>query len=170
MNEEASALGRYATPTSASTMATVRLLGVPVRILQAGREHHDSLLREFRLLALARDTGSAVPARLAELTQLLGVRYSAARNRPDAEVDAALDRADDTVDLTYELPADPALLDGLLEISRLLSAADEFCRSEELLALERSPNLCAFTDWYLTQFVTQIGGGQPQRWQGPFDP
>jgi hypothetical protein len=151
-------------------MVTVRLLNVPVRLLLAGREHHDSLMREFRLLALSQADGAYVPARLAELTQVLGVRYAAARDRPDADVDAALERGDDTVDLSYELPADPALTAGLVELDRLMTAADEFCRDRQLLAPERSPAMVEFARWYLDEFISQLAGGAPSRWDGPLHP
>jgi hypothetical protein len=166
-----SPLGRYApTDVQATKTVTVQLLDVPVRVLVAGREHHDSLMREFRLLALSQSEGAHVPARLAELTQVLGVRYAAARDRPDAVVDAALDRGDATVDLAYELPADPGLTAGLIELDRLMTAADEFCRDRQLLAVERGPVLIEFTRWYLDAFVSQLSGGPPVRWSGPLDP
>jgi hypothetical protein len=170
VSDEPSPLGRYAQEVHARDTVTVQLLNVPVRILAAGREHHDSLMREFRLLALGEIEGAHVPARLAELTHTLGVRYASAANRPDAAVDAALDRGDDTVDLTYELPADPALTAGLLELDRLMTAADEFCRDQQLLAVERSPAMIEFTRFYLDGFVSQLAGGDPVRWDGPLDP
>ena len=171
MNTQPSPLGRYAPAEADVTrMVTVQLLNVPLRIVIAGREHHDSLMREFRLLALSQADGAHVPARLAELTQALGVKYAAARDRPDAIIDAALDRGEDTADLSYELPADPALTDGIVELDRLMTAADEFCRDRQLLAVERTPNMIEFTRWYLEAFVSQIAGGPPMRWDGPLEP
>lgn len=171
MSTSPNPLGRYATPQVQSPKTViVQLLNVPVRVLLAGREHHDSLMREFRLLALSQDGGGHVPARLAELTQVLGVRYAAARDRPDQAIDSAMDRGEDTVDLFYELPADPALTAGLVEIDRLMTAADQFCRDRQLLAVERTQTMIEFTRWYLDAFVTQINGGPPKRWDGPLDP
>jgi hypothetical protein len=166
-----SPLGRYAPDAiEAADLVTVQLLNVPVRLLLAGREHHDSLMREFRLLALSEAQGAHVPARLAELTRVLGVKYASARDRPDADIDAALDRGDDTVDLSYQLPADPQLTAGLVELDRLMTAADEFCRDRQLLAVERTATMIEFTRWYLDAFVSQIAGGPAKRWNGPLDP
>jgi hypothetical protein len=168
---EASPLGRYAarTPPSADALVTVRLLRVPVRLLEAGREHHDNLMREFRLLALAGDhAGRPGPARLVELTQLLGVRYGNAAARRDGDVDAALERGDDTVDLVYQVPAEVA--GPLRELDALMTEADEFCRDEHLLTVQRSPAVRAFTAWYLAQFINQIAGADAVAWDGPLDP
>lgn len=103
MNE--SPLGRYASPSDdAGTTVRVQLLGVPLRVMSAAREHHDGLMREFRLLALSGALPAATaPARLVELVDLLGMRYGATTDRPDRAVDAALDRGDDTIDLSYEI-------------------------------------------------------------------
>jgi len=165
-----SPLGRYA-PASAgrAPLVQVRLLGVPVRVLAAAREHHDNVLREFRLLALSGSAaGTAAPARLVELTQVLGVQYAGARARPDAAVDAALDRGDDTVDLVYEVPAEAA--DAARVLDALMAEADELCRAEALLTVHRSQAITDFASWYLREFVEQCSGGAATPWSGPVDP
>lgn len=161
----ASPLGRYA-PDSAPApdqLVTVHLLGVPLRLLLAGREHHDSLMREFRLLALEGRTDG--PARLVELTQLLGVRYGSAAARRDGDVDAALGRGEDSADLSYEVPREAAA--PLQELDRLMSEVDELCRQEQLLTVARTPAVQAFASWYLQQFIGQIEGRPPERYAGP---
>ncbi len=178
----ASPLGRYGDPARPAgggggeedgqvepVLTDVQLLGVPVRVLAAGREHHDALLREFRLLALSGSLDRHdPPARLVELTQQLGVRYAAARSRPDAAVDRALDEGRATVDLTYPVPASAA--DAARALEALLAEADEFCRSRALMTLPRSPVVARFARWYLDQFTAQIAGGPPTPWDGPHDP
>jgi hypothetical protein len=164
----ASPLGRYGQTVADDTMHEVRLIAVPVRVMVAGREHHDELMREFALLALARSDIAPVPTRLVELTQILGIRYGSATARPDEAVDAALTRGDDTIDLTYVVPAH--VVDGADTLSALMAEADEFCRSEQLLTLERSPILADFAEWYLDEFRRQVKGEPPQPWSGPLDP
>jgi hypothetical protein len=164
-----SPLGRYGGDGTGGTLVRVDLLGVPVRVMAAGREHHDSLMREFRLLALSGglDEGSA-PAALVALTQTLGVRFGAARARPDQLLDDALDRGEDTVDLHYEVP--PSVADAARTLESLLREADRFCEQERLVTTARTPLLRAFADWYLEQFSVQCAGGPPARWDGPLDP
>jgi anti-sigma regulatory factor (Ser/Thr protein kinase) len=166
----ASPMGRYAGAADGTgTTVRVELLGVPVRVLAAAREHHDSVMREFRLLALAGPPdGREVPARLVELTRELGVRYSAARARPDAEVDRALEQGLDTIDLVYQVA--PTVVDGARTLETLMAEADEFCRSAQLITLPRTPSIIRFSTWYLGQFVDQVAGRPATRWNGPLDP
>jgi anti-sigma regulatory factor (Ser/Thr protein kinase) len=165
-----SPLGRYATADdTAAEKITVTLLGVPVRVLAAAREHHDGLLREFRLLALSDGlTGPEVPARLAELTQVLGGRFGAAASRPDGDFDRAVEQGLDTVDLAYRVP--PTAADGAQQLEALMREADEFCRSARLVTLPRPPVVARFAHWYVAQFVDQLAGRPAARWDGPLDP
>ena len=155
-----SPLGRYAPAPDTAGLVTVELLGLPVRVLAAAREHHDDLMREFRLLALAGPpTGDGVPARLVELTRTLGVRFGGASARPDEEVDRALESGVDTVDLAYRVP--PTIVAGAVQLEALMSEADEFCRSAQLITLARTPVVARFGRWYLAQFVDQIRATRP---------
>jgi hypothetical protein len=162
-----SPLGRY-DPDGADGLHEVRLLNVPVRILVAGREHHDDVMREFAMLALAEETDEEhTPKRLLELVDVLGRRYAAAAARPDAEVDAAIDRGDETIDIVYHVP--DHLADAADELAALMDEADEFCRERRLLALARPPLVIKFSRWYLDEFRRQIAGEPPRAWDGPLD-
>ena len=164
-----SPMGRYAPAGETGDLVVVRLLGVPVRVLAASREHHDDLMREFRLLALAEPSGARkVPARLVELTQELGVRYAAAGSRPDDDFDRAVQQGLDVIDLVYRVP--PGVADGARELEAMMSEADEFCRSAQLMTLARTPVMVRFGGWYLGQFSDQIAGRPATPWDGPLDP
>jgi hypothetical protein len=164
-------MGRYAAaggPASADQLVTVRLLGTPLRLLAAGREWHDSVLAEFRSRALQPPAaGVEVPARVAELTEVLGVRYGQAAARPDAEVDAALDAGELRRDLAYRVPAGAAAAAGTLDA--LLTEADQLCAQGLLLTPPRPPVLVRFTGWYVEQFRRQCAGQEPQPWEGPLE-
>jgi hypothetical protein len=166
----ASPLGRYdSSPAADETLHEVRLLNLPVRVMLAGRDHHDELMREFALLALSASAASgATPARLIELTQVLGIRYGGAVARPDEEVEAAAARGDDTVDLTYVVPSH--VVEGAELLSALMAEADEFCQAEQLLTLQRNETLKRFSDWYIDEFRRQVEGESPRPWDGPLDP
>jgi hypothetical protein len=162
-----SPLGRY-DPDGTDGLHEVRLLNVPVRLLVAGREHHDDVMREFAMLALAEDTDAEhTPKRLLKLVDVLGRRYAAAAARPDAEVDAAIVRGETSIDLTYHVP--DHVQEAANELAALMSEADEFCRERRLLSLARSPLVVEFSEWYLDEFRRQIAGEPPRPWDGPLD-
>jgi hypothetical protein len=148
-------------------------------VLAASREHHDSLMREFRLLALAGGPAGQevarqevarqeVPARLVQLTQTLGVRFATARSRPDDDFDRALKQGLDTVDLVYQIP--PEAAEGGRQLEAMMTEADEFCRSAQLITLARTPVMVRFARWYIGQFLEQAAGRPPTRWDGPLTP
>jgi hypothetical protein len=138
-------------------------------VLVASRERHDELMREFALLALGGPSGRPeIPGRLLELIEVLGVRYGHAAARPDELVDAAVARGEDTIDLSYTVPAH--VVDAANRLDELMREADEFCRSEELLTLARSDVMVEFADWYLDEFRRQVAGRPPRPWEGRLDP
>ena len=163
-----SPLGRYADASDGESLHTVCLLRVPVRILDAGRRHHQELMHEFALLAVAENLDDDVPQRMVDLIDTLGRKYAGAGDAPDAAVDAALSRGDTTVDLTYEVAAH--VVEAADNLERLLAEADEFCAREEMLTLQRSDLVREFSSWYLEEFRRQIKGEPPKPWDGPLEP
>jgi hypothetical protein len=162
-----SPLGRYdRSDGDAEPLVDIRLLRLPLLVHAASREHHDGLMREFRLMALSRQVpDQAAPTRLLQLVQVLGVQYAGAVARPDADIDEALDRGEDCMDVTYRVPVSAAA--AAQALGQLMAEADDYCRSEELLTLARPPLARRFADWYLGQFVSQTAGGDPVAWDGP---
>jgi len=163
-----SPLGRYDLD-SGEELFEVRLLALPVRVLAAAREHHDELMREFAMLALDETASSQhVPARLLELIDVLGRRYGAVSARPDAEIDAAIERGETTIDLVYHVPAH--VTEAAARLEALMAEADGFCRDRQMLSLARNELDVAFAHWYLDEFIRQIAGEPPLPWAGPLDP
>ena len=103
-----------------------------------------------------------------ELIDTLGTRYGSAGEPRNAEVDAAIARGDDTIDLTYEVP--DHVVEAADSLAALMAEADEFCEREQMLTLQRSDVVREFSDWYLDEFRRQINGEPPQPWNGPLDP
>jgi hypothetical protein len=165
---EPSPLGRYDNSDDDDRLHEVRLLNFPVRVLAAGRQQHDDLMHEFAVLAVAVEDRESVPARMLELIDTLGTTYAGTVERPDADVDAALERGDAAIDLTYHVPAH--VVDAADRLQTLMDEADEFCRSEQMLTLARTPLMKQFARWYLDEFRRQVGGEPPQPWTGPLDP
>ena len=161
-----SPLGRFGSDVEQeSELVTVVLRDVPLRIWQRAAEHHDELMREMALLALAPDPPS-LPTRLTELVEVLGQRYGAAGARPDDEREEALAAGLDRVDLTYEVPrsAGPAAA----HMRALLDEAEEYCR-DALLTLAQPKVQADFAQWYIQEFVRQCEGAEPSPWPGPWD-
>ena len=70
---------------------------------------------------------------------------------------------DETVDI--ELPGDETAAQITEHITELLDAADEFCRSGDLLTLAASPQVVAWRHWWRDQVVGQIrDGAEPMPW------
>lgn len=161
-------LGRYAPGPTDEELCTVRLLNFPVQLFAQAREHHDELLREFALLALRPPEdrpGHTVPRRLLDLIDTLGRRYSATGQNTDAARDAAIERGETTMDLSYDLPRSAGA--ALRHLHELMEEADGFCRSEQLLTLAASPLEREFRTWFIQQFVAQLDGAPPTPWSGP---
>lgn len=165
MTEPASPLGRYVLDGDGEPVE-VRLLRTPLELLVSSREHHDGLMREFRLLALSgRVASHGAPARLVELTEVLGRQFGTASRRRDEEVDRALERGEQVHDLVYVVPR--SVVESVGRLEALMAEADTFCAAEQLLTLERPPLLREFASWYLDQFVAQSAGQAPTPWAGP---
>jgi len=159
-----SPLDRYADDTHGA-MVTVRLLQAPLRLWQRTAEHHDELMRELSLLALA-PTRPELPIRLLDLVDVLGRQYGAAGSRPDDERDAALAAGADRLDLSYEVPRSSAA--SAQRMRKLLDEAEEFRRTD-LLTLAQPKQQADFARWYIEQVVQQCAGEPPTPWPGPWD-
>lgn len=143
---------------------TVKIVNLPLVVLQRSREYHDALMREFALITLDDEHGSAVPKRLLDLTDEVRARFQAFTTRTTEEIDAALERGDIAIDVEFELPA--AAADAAERLAELLDEADDFCRAGDLLTLATAPDVRAFREWYLGEFIRQCRGEPPRAWAG----
>ena len=141
-------------------LITVRILGIPLDIMQRSAEHSDELLREF---ALIREEGTDhVPARLLRVIEELRGRFGAFAAGPRQAMQEALERGDHSVDLEYVVP--PEVGGAAERLRALLDEADQFCRAGDLLTLATPPDGLAFRQWYLEEFERQIAGRPPRPW------
>ncbi len=148
-----------------SVPATVELRGYPVELGMSTVEHISDWMREFRLIALSQQEGTAgheVPARLQAMVEHLRRRYAAELSEPDRLRAAAAARGDATVDLSY--PVRPETEATVLGWQRMLAEVDEYCRSQDLLALQRSPLQVRLQDWIFEEFLRQLQGKPPRPW------
>jgi hypothetical protein len=151
-------------------LAEVRVLGMSLDAYRRSSEHHDELFREFALITEAQREDShgsdAVPARLLALIADLRARFSGFTAAPTASLQAALDRGDEYVDLTYLVPREVAA--ACEEFDRMLDESDAFCRAGDLLTLATPPDVVAFRRWFLGEFVAQVAEAEPTPWSGRY--
>ena len=140
----------------------VRLLGFPLDVHLLAVEHHEELMREFRLMSLDPPRAGDVPHRLVELIAELTAVYGGVTGATDAERDAARARGETTIDLTYRVPPDVGA--ACRRLDAMLDEADEFCRADHLLTLAAPPEIAAMRKWYLTEFANQLDGAAPVPW------
>ena len=147
------------------TASVVRLLAYPVELGMSTVEHVEDWMREFRLMDLSAGEGTStheVPARLRAMVEALTRRYASELSTPDRLRAAAAARGDATVDLTYEVhPETEAAVVGW---QRMLAEVDEYCRTEDLLTLQRSPAQVRLQDWICEEFLRQLRGEPPRPW------
>jgi hypothetical protein len=144
---------------------SVRLLGVPVDLYLSAAHHTDELVREFTIIAIGDRTGSVrdVPARLLELVGELRHQYARTAGEIRSRFEQAAARGETAVDL--ELPGVETAVAMTVRMTDILDAADEFCRSGELLTLESPPEVVAWRHWWRDEVVGQVrDGAAPTPW------
>jgi anti-sigma regulatory factor (Ser/Thr protein kinase) len=152
-------------PTDA--LVDVHLGNMPLRLFARETVRHRELMREMALIAFGEEGDqNHVPVRLTQLANELDA-YTGVGAATDAVRDAAIARGDATVDLVYRLP--PAVGPACRRLNDLLDAAEEYCRSENLLTLAATQPGLALRRWYLGEVANQIDGGAPTRWSGPLE-
>lgn len=147
------------------TSATVVLRGYPVRLGNQVVEHIDEWMREFRLIALSRQSGTArhdVPDRLLQMVDQLTRSYASELDEPTRRREEAMSRGEATVDLEY--PVRPETGQVVVGWQQMLREVDEYCRREDLLTLQRTPEQVALQDWVTEEFLRQLDGRPPRPW------
>lgn len=142
----------------------VRLVGVPVSLWAASRQHSDELMREFALVSETAETEPAsVPSRLTSLVYEVRQRYGTISSSARDVLASAAEDGVESVDLDFEAPAEVS--DWALHLLESLDEADAYCRAgRHLLTLTSSDDVRTFRQWYLGEFVAQIGGAEPTPW------
>jgi hypothetical protein len=143
-------------------MRQVTILDFPLQIGVRARQHRESLLREFAIIATGGGTKAEVPKRLIEIAQLHDERYS--RLNPDADdaVDAAIQGGEEFIDFTVSVPE--RIKQDTVDLAPILMEVDEYCRNGDLLTLSPPDDVRAFWIWFLSEFVRQLSGEQPLAW------
>ena len=149
-------------PASSDGLYRVVLGGLPLDVHRRAAAHQDELQREFDVLRTA-TTDSGFPHRLHRLIDELQDEYGSLNATPRAQLDAAMERGEESMDLHYEVPRGAG--SAAQRLNEILDEADELCRQGELLLTLVTPHeAILYRHWYLGEFVRQMAGDSPQSW------
>lgn len=155
-----------AAQTPEEDLVDVEIRGVPPQTFLAFQRHYHELRREVRLLALAHEHDYPLAKNLADLFGSLDRHLREGIGME--QIERALASGERTTVLHVRTPRDSApLVERFID---LLDLADDFCRHERLLSLERSPEQQRFQRWFLRELVRQGEGGPPVAWSELSEP
>jgi anti-sigma regulatory factor (Ser/Thr protein kinase) len=149
----------------ASEEVSVRLVGIPVALLQKSSEEYEALFRELRLMK--ERTGNSpdapsLPERLSVLVSQIGTRFNGLGPGMDDMWQTAVDNKVDFFDWTLDLPQ--SAVAAVEFYDTLLDEADEFGLAQRLLTLPASPSSVAVRHWFLSELTGQLHGKAPVAW------
>ena len=145
----------------------LRLLQVPLALRERSRQHGADLLREMELISLGRAAGTThheLPQRLLELAEELERVYGPYVGANTDDLDAALDRGDDTMtEVVYHLPRSSLAL--VQHVDDILREVDDYLRAgQELLTLAPPADVVAYRGWVSSEIRRQAAGEPPTPW------
>ena len=143
----------------------VVLRDYPVALGLAVSEHVEDWMREFRLIALGHSSGNVgheVPDRLLQMVRHLSRNYATELSRPERVRADAAARGTRSIDLAY--PVRPGTLSTVRGWQEMLAEVDHYCAAQDLLTLQREPELVALSDWVCEEFLRQLDGEPPRPW------
>lgn len=149
---------------SQGVLAPVRLIGLPVELWRQARAHSEAIQRELEIVRVS-EPEEAVPNRIARLMKDYDDRFGGIGDSGMEQLQAAAERGDVMIDLTFEVP--PSVAEATRTLKSMLSDLDEYCRQgEELMTLATPPELVALREWFLGEFNRQIEDGEdPLPWE-----
>jgi hypothetical protein len=142
----------------------VRLLGIPVALLQKASEEYEALFRELRLMKEHSDDNGAppLPDRLSVLVSEIGTRFNRLGPGMDEMWQHAVDDERAAFDWEMSLPQSAVVACEFYDA--MLDEADEFGLSAHLLTMPASPTSVAVRRWFLWELIGQLHGKAPVSW------
>lgn len=150
-------------------VGTAMLKDFPLRVWARSRQHTDEVIREFTLMLEGERSGQTnleAPKALVELADLVMTRFGSMRDEVNSAREAALAAGEDRMD--SEVALVPGLPTVLSQIRTVMQMVDEYCRTGDLLTLEREEDDRLLLDWTLSELIAQYEGREPTAWPGPF--
>jgi anti-sigma regulatory factor (Ser/Thr protein kinase) len=150
---------------SAEPDVHLRLVGIPVSLLQKSSEEYEALFRELRLMKEQSGDGRggpALPERLSFLVSEIGTRFNGLGPGMDEIWQEALDDQLAVFDWSVDLPPSAAVACEFYDA--MLDEVDEFGLSAPLLTMPASPTSVAVRRWFLAELIRQLHGQEPVAW------
>jgi hypothetical protein len=143
----------------------VKVLGLPVEVYLEAEQHNDAVVRELTLIVQSAGTagGLDVPRRLLDLAGEVRAAFSPASDGLRAQVEEAIRRGDETVDIRVSVPRYG--WEALLRLADWLDEVDRYSVDGDLLTLESSQRLRRFRSWFAQQVSDQMGGLPATPWE-----
>ncbi len=148
-------------------LTEVRILGLPVPLRERSSQHGDELVREMTLIAAQVDAGDSahIPDRLVRLAAEVQSTYATFTVNANAQMDAAAEAGIEVIDeIVYRVPREVGPL--CAHILTVIAETDAYCADGHyLLALATPPDVRAYQQWILGEFIRQIDGQAPLSWE-----
>jgi hypothetical protein len=134
----------------------VRLRDIDVEQFWTLEQHHEAILREFTLIAIASEIGEpqATPQKVLKLVRRTRERFMAQREGVFKQVREATEDGAQTVTVTLDLPVSAASM--IQEAADAFELADDYCRAGDLLTLASPPEVSALRRDLCARIVEQL--------------
>ena len=143
-------------------MLQVQLVDFPVALGLRARQHRESLLREFAIIASRGGEAADVPKRLVEISLHSDEIYADSTRSGEDAIDAAHARGERSV--TLELAVPGRLESDSRDTVGLLLEVYEYCTTGDLLTLTPADDIKGYWIWLMGEFVRQTNGLEPIPW------
>ncbi|MFC6152968.1 ATP-binding protein [Nocardioides yefusunii] len=138
----------------------IRFEALDARLFHSMLTHYSNLRRELRLLSISHTVDYPVTHELSPHFLHFQGQFSPRSLRDSIRVtQEAHARGDDEIDVVLE--ASPLSADVFRDFLDTLDVADQFCTSQQLLSLARTPEQKALMAWMFEEFLRQTSGHPP---------
>lgn len=165
--------GPSAHPRGAEDAVTVELLGVPLLLHEAWRQHAESLLREYLLASLDLDPAEdpiVVHAQASDAIALLAEHIPQSGVGGDPEQVMVTATEPFVTSPRVEMPVPLRSVHNFATLERAMSAALDLVDDGSFLTPSTQPELQVLRAWLCDQVLSQSNGAEPAPWSPGDEP
>jgi hypothetical protein len=141
----------------------VQLVEYPVRVGLRARQHRESVLREFAIIASHGGEAADVPKRLVEISLHSDEIYADSTRSSEDAIDAAHARGEEHLTLEFAVPERFEV--DARDTTSVLVEVYEYCTTGDLLTLTPPDDIKLYWIWLMGEFVRQTNGLGPISWR-----